>query len=232
MKERPILYTGPMVLAILKDLKWHTRRVVKDLPSSFEFQVPRIRKAGEDFWVAEVLLPPELRLCSTAPGGWALVQGGIRCPYGVPGDRLWVRERWAAHQQYDHYKPRDIPKGAVIWYTPKPRGEIERMEDGGFRGKWRPSIHMPRWVCRLLLEVKAVRVERLQEITAEDARAEGVSDRRNWHPGPNTEPAVKLRGRPALLSNFRVLWDSINKKRGFSWESNPWVFVVEFERIK
>lgn len=216
MKERPIIFSRPMVQAIYGGNKIQTRRLVNPQPevdgewvswgglTVHKSSNPRLK-----------YLPFSNQIAFTPYHGEASSRGS-KSSFGVPGDRLWVRETWAAHQQYDHHKPSDIPGGEVIWYTPTPRGEIERMEDGGFRGKWRPSIHMPKWAARLWLEVTGVRVQRLQEITEKDAKAEGV--------GPNL-------GMGEWVRAFRNLWDNLNKKRA-PWSSNPWVWVVEFRKLE
>jgi len=131
------------------------------------------------------------------------------CPYGEPGYRLWVRETWA---------PMDGEGGQVP--------AIYRADyTGPERWKWKSSIHMPRWASRITLEVKAVRCERLQDITPSDAKSEGapeLSGMLEYHE----------RGEQCYVDWFRELWDSINAKCGFPWESNPWVWVVEFEPIE
>lgn len=196
MKERPILFSGPMVRAILDGRKTQTRRIVKPQPTGCEpYRCERycpaiVRPDGE------LDAGPEVFGCYSDDGEW-----GVRCPYGGPGDRLWVRERWAAVKGFDWYRPRDIPRNATITYA----GHGDTACANGI-GKWRPSIHMPRWASRITLDVEAVRVERLQDITDEDAAAEGVEYR----------------------TVFAELWESING-RG-SWDLNPWVWVVEFNR--
>lgn len=134
----------------------------------------------------------------------------IPCPYGTPGDRLWVRETWFC----------DNPATA--------QDALSRMEGVYFKAteasphlfKWRPSIFMPRWASRITLEIAGVRVERLQEITEEDARAEGV----DAHPPSAIDDRIYRRP-------FEVLWDSINGKI-YPWASNPWVWVIEFKRYR
>ncbi len=195
-KERPILFSGPMVRAILDGRKTQTRRVVK---------CPKVLDAMNEVGSWD------------GPGD---VDAWIRsrCPYGVPGDTLWVRETWGLHDT----EPSDGPERAHVYY---------RATDGDRHDLryqlWRPSIHMPRWACRLTLAVKAVRVERLQEIgrdgrKAEHVMAEGlVPDDWKHHIEwfhPDDCPAIQ----------FGQLWDSINGKR-HPWASNPWVWVVEFE---
>ena len=130
------------------------------------------------------------------------------CPYGVPGDRLWVRETFYSNGMCKntmscHYRATYnglFTPDTVPW-------------------KWTPSIFMPRWASRITLEITGVRVERVQDISEEDARAEGIPDEyRAGH---------RIYYRP----RFKTLWDSINAKRGFGWDSNPWVWVVEFKRV-
>ena len=188
MKERPILFNSSMVRALLADMKTLTRRIVK---------------ARDLEWmdVHQGLREPD---------------NAERCPYGQPGgDRLYVRETWAAPHAYDHLPPRLIPQDARIHYA--------ATEDrGGLL--WRPSIHMPRWASRITLEITSVRVERLQEIDIADAQAEGVSDTGAFIlDGEGNE-----QGGP--IAEYAVLWDQINGDG--SWESNPWVWVIEFKRVE
>lgn len=152
------------------------------------------------------------------------------CPYGQPGDLLWVRETWAAAGQHDDRAPRDITTRMVrdVWYQAQ---EADRRPNF-MRGRWRPSIHMPRWASRLTLKVTGIRVERVQDITSADALAEGMT-------------ATTLAGRTCVLDGkpsgnfawtapdyaFGVIWNDINEKRGYGWKTNPWVWVVEFERV-
>ncbi|POG02190.1 hypothetical protein BGP84_01275 [Pseudomonas putida] len=165
------------------------------------------------------------------------------CPFGEPGDRLWVREAWAADAQLDGIAPRDLSQGEPIMYP----------ADGSVRqtgcamvsqGRGRPSIHMPRWASRILLEITAVRVERLQEITEEQARSEGMlswtfeecdGDPRlgghphtttNWHWEPQEN---ECDGYGCAEYAFASLWKAINGES--AWDANPWVWVVEFKAI-
>lgn len=209
MKERPILFSAPMVRAILEGRKTQTRRVVKPQP------VYVLKSRG---------------ICSSTPD-WSNI---IKCPYGQPGDRLWVRETHAivprtayAHSEGVHQilRPND-DHDAAIYHEGWERSQ------GGIR--WRPSIHMPRWASRITLEITDVRVERLQEISYEDALAEGVSDMSallhdDWQPlngESGNECARRLRWPQRL---YKQLWESINGPD--SWDKNPWVWVVEFRRI-
>lgn len=189
-----MLFSAPMVRAILDGRKTVTRRLVKPNPHKVDGGVP----------------------FADAPA-WAHAEPGsavMRCPYGVRGDRLYVREAWAAPHAYDHLPPRLIPQDARIHYA--------ATEDrGGLL--WRPSIHMPRWASRITLEVTGVLVEQLQEISYEDARAEGAEFWRN--DGTLTELPPCSAHRYA----FEDLWTSINGAD--SWNANPWVWVVSFRRL-
>lgn len=153
--------------------------------------------------------------------GVGIVYESDKCPYGQAGDRLWVRETWGTNPGNEHVKPSDfVHNGAHIYYKAddiKMNWQVER---------WRPSIHMPRWASRITLEVTNVRVERVQDISARDIRAEGIDLTISEK---NTVHAYHVKS--YLQSHFRRLWDSINAKRGYSWDSNPWVWVVEFKVI-
>lgn len=203
MKERPIIFTSESVRAILDGRKTQTRRIVKHIP----------------------MLGEPLAWCAAAKAqepGWVHIVGDHRrfCPYGQPGDRLWVREAFFDHS-FDGEK--DV---TMIEYR---ASEWERDGDGG---GWSPSIHMPRWASRIVLEITGVRVERLQEITEIDAQAEGVLEM----DGQLNDLALVRRAKAIgeCVEDGRVwfaeLWDSINGKRA-SWESNPWVWVIEFRRV-
>jgi hypothetical protein len=134
------------------------------------------------------------------------------CPYNGPGDRLWVRETWADEHPFD---------GQILY---RERDEYRAPE------RWRPSIFMPRKYSRILLEVVSVRVERLQEISEEDAREEGIIDGGCLSCG-GSEPCGCSNPKPDARDAFINLWDSINAKRGVGWDVNPLVWVVEFKRI-
>ena len=175
MKERPILFSAPMVRALLAGTKTQTRRIVK---------------ARDLEWmdVHQGLREPD---------------NAERCPYGQPGDRLWVRETFGHFERNENFAP-----GCEVFY--RADGESLAVE------RWRPSIHMPRWASRITLEVTGVRVERLQDISEADATAEGVS----------AIPDEMRRATPRC--DFQALWQSINGPD--SWAANPWVWIVEFRR--
>lgn len=192
MKERPILFSGPMVRAILEGRKTQTRRAVKG-QRDMEFD-PADPHFGP-YW---------LSYATEAEGEDAKV----RCPYGKPGDRLWVRETWAVQHEYDAFAPSEIGSSARWHYA--------ATEDlGGLRK--RPSIFLPRRGSRITLEITDVRVERLQQISDADALAEGCS-------------TVDMRSGDSLASVYARLWQSINGPE--SWVTNPRVWVVEFRRVE
>lgn len=190
MKERPILMKDELVRATLEDLKAQTRRVVKPQPNP----------SDDDLVFGRIDYGPR----PEGGIGFKSEHGVQVCPYGVPGDRLWVRETWAAHWMYNDVAPRDARSGHAddnYWFRADPDGTAgtHGCPADGRIGKWRPSIFMPRWASRIDMEVTAVRVERVQEITPEDAIAEGCG------------PIDGIRGgNPRAW--FAGLWDAINAK--------------------
>ena len=219
MKEHPIIFSGKMVQAILKGRKVQTRRVMKPQP-----------------WLCDKFIVP-MWVWRKKDGPFDSLEALCReCPYGGPGDLLWVQETWG----YVEGQPE-------IYY----RADTEQMigqQWGGFLvERWRPSIHMRRRDSRITLEVVSVRVERVQDISTRDCVAEGVS--RMSDPTPEYPQGAKIR-QVSLRRIFSELWDSINAKRtiihewedddgiihcdkvpgGYSWQSNPWVWVVEFRQ--
>ncbi|MFU4979606.1 hypothetical protein ACM7YR_06625 [Pseudomonas aeruginosa] len=203
MKERPILFSGPMVRAILEGRKTVTRRVMKPQP---------------DFLGS--MVDPNTPFKTLDAG----LHARITCPYGEPGDRLWVREAWAADAQVDAIAPRDLSQGEPIWYP----ADFSVRQTGCSmisKGRGRPSIHMPRWASRILLEITAVRIERLQDISEKQALAEGVELEGEgvcWAGAAGTAS-------DSPVESFRLLWELINGAG--SWNTNPWVWVVEFKRV-
>lgn len=222
MKERPILFSGAMVRALLAGTKTQTRRVFAD------------RDVNGD----ALHTPPALQSSASREGRWffcARKSGhiyGVDCPYGKPGDRLWVRETfkqiasgevkdgygevrygyayqadsatiWAKHPTIIHDLTGQPPTGPMQ-FQPRP---------------WKPSIHMPRRASRITLEITEVRVQRLQDISEEDAVAEGA-------PLKNS-PASFL---TSHKRGFAELWESINGAG--SWDANPWVWALTFRRLK
>ena len=211
MKERPILFSGPMVRAILEGRKTQTRRVVKPQPS----QSHKVwHGAIDDQWAFTDHQQGEKGNVLNA-----------RCPYGTAGDLLWVRETF--------WTPGEIPNPPTDTgdYVKTPNGwaAVIYRADGNYEdGAWKPSIFMPRWASRITLCITNVRVEQVQNISAADAIAEGLTPRPDW-PEPQWADAEAGWWRDPV-SAFRSLWDHINGKR-YPWDSNPWVWVIEFERI-
>ncbi len=255
-KERPIIFSAPMIRAILEGRKTVTRRVVKP--------------------------QPEFRDVQGLFASWAF-KGGLLypnakndvlalCPYGQPGDQLWLREAWRpaawrdegrvavdyrASPEQNRTPWLDVPEGTWAEMWPRltdealaaldaGRGSI-RSEGDGFRWdrgdspcRWRPSIHMPRWASRITLEVTSVRVERLQDISEDDAIAEGLHRieidsgyRDSYSATPSTwaqvvEQEVAAYNDPTRA--YRDLWESINGAG--SWDANPWVWVINFKRVE
>lgn len=201
MTGHPILFTAPMVRGILDGTKTQTRRVIKPQPPG-SFESPHQLSDGR--WVVTDNKPPHV-----------LQNYDLRCPYGVPGDQLWVRETWGAHWMYDDCKPSAItPRKHRLYYRATPDDDCEDV------GRWRPSIHMPRWASRITLDVLDVRVERVQDISEEDAHAEGMV--------PEEVGRTGGLHRGILRDDFSFVWDGINAKRGYSWASNPWIWVITF----
>lgn len=248
MKEGPILFSAPMVRAILEGRKTQTRRVVK----------PQLRADTTGF-----LTGLEGDLLTHWPiNGGDYTGPGISCPYGQPGDRLWVRESWQYANWTEEGEPyiRYAADGAQELFDVGqiPDDWFDRLE-GIWAGlstpenyeidnraadrRWRPSIHMPRWASRISLEITDVRVERLQDLSEADAIAEGVDPARgvlgdddmmvpaimSAHDMGNLDKPMM----PAAIARFVLLWDSINGKNPgvTNWNANPWVWVVSFRRL-
>jgi hypothetical protein len=205
MKQHPILFSTPMVQAILENRKTQTRRAVKG-------------RALE--WLELGMFTPE----------FVALDDNELCPYGKVGDVLWVRETWA-------YLDFLGPEEADYVYKASDNGKEWESNSEGF--KWKPSIHMPRTACRLFLKIKSVRVERLQDITNDDAFSEGIEWKIKF---PEEDPNAKyykdygFNDRFAAgthfkaKDSFKTLWQSINGPE--SWQANPWVWVIEFEKTE
>lgn len=227
VRERPILFSGTMVRAILEGRKTQTRRVLRKSPLthpdspyyfdhiSYDLGYPASRDRA---WAG-------FRYEAQEAEASALYEP---CPYGKPGDRLWVRETWGdvtrAFQSHDCEDPQ-------VWAyradeaVHNSRTFLEHMKDSGIVcQQWRPSIFMPRWMSRITLEIESVRVERLQQISLEDIRAEGIE------PPTNGDHANQYY-REEMLRLWATGWDRINGKRaGCAWKDSPWVWVLTFKR--
>ncbi|KVE08413.1 hypothetical protein [Burkholderia anthina] len=248
MRELPILFSGPMVRALLEGRKTQTRRVVKvrnELPPAWAtyaseghslMQDGKARPVGSFFWSEEQQPEQPLQTLRRWPvlpakhpmaGDWYWTPS----PYGKIGDRLWVRETCRAdeldsgldgvrYQADDAFRAiEDSLLAAERW--------LDLNAYRGREGATVPAIHMPRWASRITLEITGVRAERLQSISESDARAEGVTiadhHMRGYCAGAYRPPSIRA---------FHDLWDSLNAARGHGWDMNPWVWVVEFRRIE
>jgi hypothetical protein len=218
MKERPILFSTPMINTIRERRKTQTRRVVKPQPHTTPI-ANGSASGNYDAWPnGDSCLEWDDVLADTA----YYVQAGF-CPHGQPGDRLWVRETWQARSPRDYGMEcpisQPIEREGYAGHEWTVRYAATDQNFAEWSG-WNPSIHMPRWASRITLEVVSVRVERVQDITAEDACAEGVPGCRD-----NLSNAH-------AVTWFATLWNQINGKRAnCSWQDNPWVWVVEFKEI-
>lgn len=235
MKERPILFSAPMVRAILDGKKTQTRRVVKGMPeckcSSELKHTPKHVAPYFDSYCGEKKTEANPRGMSTVWNWWSRDDrpdplSEIKCPYGQPGDRLWVREA------FTHITGNGIGVHYRADGEPKDRdGSILSTEPGMLR--WRPSIHMPRLSSRINLLIKSIRVERLNDISEDDAKAEGVEPFFSTHQSIGRDQTMTTGERISDCehrASFACLWDDIHGDN--SWQQNPWVWVVEFEVMK
>jgi hypothetical protein len=228
MKERPILFSGAMVRALLRDMdpKTQTRRVVKGF--------------------ALDLLQPD----NFTPEYVALPENDLS-PYGFAGDRLWVKETFVAFGRWEtrfnakkardewHFIDMTIESGFAYRFQGADP-DARRLTGALLTWHTRPSIFMPRAASRITLEVTGVRVERLQRISANDARAEGIEfcdayiagDRcRAWRAYDTDNGWFPEGADSAPIFSFHSLWDSLNAARGYGWDANPWGWVIEFKRV-
>ncbi|WP_175770335.1 hypothetical protein [Burkholderia anthina] len=210
MRERPILFSGSMVRAILEGRKTQTRRVMK----------PR----------RDLTVGCRLACCELA--GEVNTGHYSNSEFGAPSDRLWVREthevRRIDTETFEGSRPTRRYAG-IAYQADGGRAEVDIDLNtfqtlGAKESKgWTPSIHMPRWASRITLDITAVRAERLQSIEWDEAIAEGIPDPRR--------AARRVDPVEGTVAQFRQLWDGLNAARGHGWDTNPWVWVVEFKRI-
>ena len=221
MKQHPILFSTPMVQAILADYKTMTRRIMKHQPEIDKQTGDIVYRIFKNETVVPIEEFKELRK--------------YNCPYGKPGDILWVRETFAftigKYEPYDTYSykadsfHRDINREGIKytdlckegWHDPDLAKEL----------KWRSSIHMPKSACRIWLEITNIRVERLQDITINQSFSEGIE--RVAGGGFKDYSGILFSIASPRLS-FQSLWESINGPN--SWDANPWIWVIEFKRIE
>lgn len=219
MSERQILFSAPMVRAILEGRKTQTRRVFNPQPRGDVASLAHIGtfvKTGRALFAARDAARQPV---NAFPIGSHSVKDDIACPYGKAGGHLWVRETLRLHADGN-------------WHRGADDSLIELAQDDervSYMIAWAhhqerdycPSIHMPRFACRLVLELTKVRVERVQDISDDDAIAEGIEP--SDVGDANEEAAFNA-------AAYAELWDALNKKRGFGWDINPWVWVLEFKR--
>jgi hypothetical protein len=237
MKERPIIFSAPMVRAFLAGTKTQTRRVVK-LP-----RAPDHLGQWEPFWFGGAGCKDSRG--NPISGRWTIGHSRtgaiIGCPYGGARDRLWVREAFRFPSSLDRLSPADVGEKAVDAGYAGPWAPTLYEADGARTGSWstfhtpptdtvpgklRNSLHMPRWASRITLELTEVRVERLQDISVADAIAEGA---------PPSHPSIDVISREFGYPDFtrswyaQQLWEQINGPG--SWKANPWVWALSFKRI-
>ncbi len=225
MKERGILFSAEMVKAILNGRKRQTRRLIEPQPGPLRRETIGLDSERMSDWIGEVM-----GICA---------QWRARCPYGEQGrDQLWVREAWRTAPALDKDNAKGIAKRALGAHYPKPWAPLQYEADGALRdwdesvwgkpaGRYRHARFMPRWASRLTLAVVDVRVERLQEISEADARAEGMllDGVLGWHwPGGTTHYET-------AVGAFAEGWNALNGKRA-PWKSNPWIWAVGFRLMQ
>ena len=244
MKETPILFTPANIRAILEDRKTQTRRVM-----------PPVKHLG---WTGYMMSNDKTHAIECGPDYPDDESDCVRNPYGVPGDRLWVREGWKTGDKLDRFNATEIAVKCIEAGYEKPGAPLKFLADGkefqfgdsdkedfGDWGRIRSGRFMPKWVARLWLEITDVRVERVQDISEKDAIAEGIYSERvitdvHCYGGRPVEEQAERFWSPKdsndddgcddAVSAYAALWDSINGLR-YNWSSNPWVWCIEFRRV-
>jgi hypothetical protein len=210
MTEHPILFSAPMVRAILDGAKTQTRRAIKPQPVWLPAKAGAMCSPGWSWRCGSA----EFNYWPDAFGfGTAIAK---HCPLGQAGDHLWVRETWQTHCDQDGITPRDLSPASAVQYPATYDHWVS---------KKRPSIHMPRWASRITLEVTDVRAERLQDITETDAALEGAV-----RMAMDDESRFFADDRGTFKCGFAGIWAHINGSG--SWDANPWVWAISFKRIE
>ncbi|WP_306043604.1 hypothetical protein [Mameliella sp. MMSF_3455] len=227
MTDKPILFSGPMVRALLDGRKTQTRRVAKITAVMGD-------KVG--------ITSPNESLIELEPGEFHkgifhyesvdALSGPCRLPYAI-GDRLWVREAWRTSRHYDDLKPSEMGGEEPVQYIADGAVYAHAGSVDDLSGRARPSMFMPRWASRLTLIVTDVRVQRVQEISNEDAKAEGckgdLSRIRQMDLFGASEDDREMMRLMTCGWQFRDLWDGLNARRGYGWDVNPWVAAYTFK---
>ncbi|EPY4902331.1 hypothetical protein ACXDKF_004586 [Klebsiella pneumoniae] len=214
MKERGMIFNGEMVRALLSGRKTQTRRIIKDCTVGRD-QISKFIQIEKKFIGCYPEDVPELiREC---------------CPYGIPGDRIWAREAFRVHSRATDvatlvYKASERNS----WTEQTHRVPVAVCNKPATPEKWTPSLHMPRWASRILLEITDVRVERLNSIHDVDAMREGIQNLTTCSHADFGIPGVVNAQHPVRA--FQLLWESIYGAD--SWRANPWVWVIEFKRVE
>lgn len=224
MADRPIIFSASMIRALLSGSKTQTRRILKPQPIEPVSHPPLI---SFNHGVAEYSLGPNCRKANGDLIWWKLP---------APGDRLWVREAfWIQKYDDDTFRPAELDASNTRWRYVADGADGAPLDPMGAAGKLRPSIHIPRWASRLTLIVEGVKIERLQDISEEDARAEGVERISDWEGVERyrhytcPDLAIPYTGVAAKIS-FSTLWESIHGEE--AWIANPWVVAISFRVVK
>lgn len=233
--ERPILFSAAMILALLDGRKTQTRRPLKPQPISTQLWGSGVPNSLPTHFCVHA------RFAEPYPAALKPFDVGdpwLPCPYGKVGDRLWCRETWcnqfdengsalenSAYYRADGTEVRHVDGDGLLVYC----------KDGSEASPWRPSIFMPRWASRITLEITDIRTQRLHDLSEADALAEGLT---RVDDGERLEPfryrygvGDNVTNRTAVAA-YAHLWDSLNKSRGYGWDTNPWVWVLTFRRVE
>jgi len=227
MKERPVIFNSEMVRAILSGGKRQTRRVMKPQVHSMARFADYKTDLGYPTSKTHLWAGFYLTEDSETPGYY-------KCPYGKIGDRLWVRETWSTDADIEAYRKANEPV-PIVYKGDWDIDGITKEEACDVGIIWKPSIFMPRWASRIDLEITDIGVERVQDIKEKDCEAEGIEVAESI--GDYAGALWTARTKKATFSfsdaqsAFQYLWDSINAKRGYGWDSNPWVWIIMFKRV-
>lgn len=239
-KERGMIFNAEMVRAILSGQKTQTRRIMKSQPYQ-----SKSRKG--DYWFSCNKMQSMVHVSDFIPGNSAIPDAheffSKCCPFGAIGDRIWVRETWMPDAPRDgtwpsveFYGCKGAPLSMIPTRFKKPEHCIHRASWCGERMiGWKPSIHMPRWASRILLEITNVRVERLNDISEQDAIAEGIDTDWLAESQDNYDCIAdhNMTGRLTAKGHFSYLWQSIyGDDKSKCWEKNPWVWCISFRRLE